>query len=130
MTAVVSEAWSAGALRRWGPWAVVPAASALYQVTAKLAADALAHGAGPAALTAHAPLLAAVVVCDLVCFVAWLLVLETTSLAAAFPLSAASYVAVITAGAVLFREPLHPAALAGSLLILVGVRLLAGRRAG
>ena len=111
-------------------WAAVPFAAALYQVAAKLCADALgAPGAGDAlgAVGRHLPLVLAVVGCDLACFVAWLLVLERTSLSAAFPLSAASYVLVIAAGALVFHEPLKPFELAGAALILGGVGLVAPR---
>ena len=69
----------------------------------------------------------AVIGCDLACFVAWLLVLERTSLSAAFPLSAASYVLVIAAGALVFHEALRPVELAGAALILAGIGLLAPR---
>lgn len=100
-------------------WTAVPVAAALYQVTAKLAAQGGPH---------HLLWLAAVVACDLACFVAWLGILEKTSLAAAFPLSAIGYLLVMAAGAVLFHERLPPAEIAGSLLILVGVRLVAGGR--
>ena len=111
-------------------WAVVPFAAALYQVAAKVCADALgAPGAGDAwaAVGRHAPLVLAVVGCDLACFVAWLLVLERNPLSAAFPLSAASYVLVVAAGALVFHEPLRPFEFAGAALILAGVGLLAPR---
>lgn len=111
-------------------WAAVPFAAALYQVAAKLCADALgAPGAGDAtaAVARHLPLVLAVVGCDLLCFVAWLLVLERTSLSAAFPLSAASYVLVAAAGALVFHEPLRPFELVGAGLILAGVGLVTPR---
>ncbi len=111
-------------------WAAVPLAAALYQVAAKLCADALgAPGAGDtvAAAAHHLPLVMAVVGCDLACFVAWLLVLERTSLSAAFPLSAASYVLVVAAGALLFHERVKPVEMAGAALILTGLGLLAPR---
>ena len=109
-------------------WAAVPGAAALYQVAAKACADALGAPGGPAlAAVDHLPLLLAVVGCDLLCFVAWLLVLERSSLSAAFPLSAASYVLVVAAGALVFHEPLKPFELAGAALILAGVALVAPR---
>ena len=109
--------------------AAVPFAAALYQVAAKLCADALGAPGGDAwaALTRHLPLVLAVIGCDLLCFVAWLLVLERTSLSSAFPLSAASYVLVVAAGALVFHEPLRPFELAGAALILAGAGLVAPR---
>ena len=111
-------------------WGAVPLAAALYQVAAKLCADALgtpgAHDAA-AAVGRHLPLVVAVVGCDLLCFVAWLLVLERTSLSAAFPLSAASYVLVVAAGTLVFHESLRPFEMAGAALILTGVGLVAPR---
>ncbi len=49
------------------------------------------------------------------------------SLAAAFPLSTASYVLVVAAGALVFHEPLKPVEPAGAALILAVVGLLAPR---
>lgn len=57
-------------------------------------------------------------------FVVWMLVLSQMKLAAAFPLSAVSYVLVILASWLLFREHADLFQVAGGVTILAGVWLL------
>ena len=67
----------------------------------------------------------AAIVAEIVCFAIWMTVLSELDLSKAFPLSAISYVLIMGVAWIVFDEPLPPLRLAGSLLILAGVWLIA-----
>ena len=67
----------------------------------------------------------AAIVAEIVCFAIWMSVLSELDLSKAFPLSAISYVLIMGVAWLAFGEPLPLLRLAGSLLILVGVWLIA-----
>lgn len=108
-------------------WVIVPLGSLAYQIAAKLLAEGLTGlPLGPVWL-AHAllqPLFWALIVSEILGLVAWMYVLANTSISAAFPLSAVSYVLIILASWAVFREPFSLLQLAGGAAILAGVRLL------
>jgi multidrug transporter EmrE-like cation transporter len=65
----------------------------------------------------------------LVCYVAsvavWLLVLSRTEVSVAYPMSSLGYIATAVAAWYLFNEPMTPTRVAGILVIIVGVYLVA-----
>lgn len=53
--------------------------------------------------------------------ISWVVVLENVALSIAFPLMALVYVAVVVAGALIFKEPVNKQHALGALLITAGV---------
>lgn len=125
-----------GRRRRVALWALLvalPLLQVAYQIAAKQAADALSHtpfGAAWFVTLAHTPWAQGLVVLEIAGFAAWMIVLSEMKLSAAFPLSAISYVLVVTAGWTLFHEPVTVAQILGGLAILGGVWLIAGDSEG
>jgi multidrug transporter EmrE-like cation transporter len=63
----------------------------------------------------------AAIAAEVVCFVIWLSVLAEVELSKAFPLSALSYVLIMTVAFFVFGEHLSALQLVGSCLILTGI---------
>ncbi len=109
-------------------WALLPLLVTGYQVTSKWIADAAAVQGGDWLLPILTdPSLALLVAFEIGSFATWMYILARTQLSEAFPLSAISYVFVLLASWVLFRETGSVAQVMGSAAILVGVWLI-GRR--
>lgn len=108
-------------------WVIVPLGALAYQIAAKLLAQGLTGlPLGPVWL-AHAvlqPLFWALILSEIVGLAAWMYVLASTSISAAFPLSAVSYVLIVLTSWAVFREPFSLLQLAGGAAIFAGVWLL------
>ncbi|GEM_PF-684937 len=105
-------------------FAILPALTLGYQITAKFSANQLAHARFDTAWAMTAirmPSVQLLIVLEIASFVAWMTVLALLPLSAAFPLSAVSYVLIIAASVVVFHEPLNALQLVGGLMILAGV---------
>ena len=119
-----------GTRRRLAVWALyffLPLLALGYQIAAKETAAALAGAPfGWAWLEAacRSPWGQAMLAFEVASFVAWMIVLAEMKLSAAFPLSAVSYVLVIGASWVFFREPGNVLQVMGSAAILAGVWLI------
>lgn len=108
-------------------WGMLPLVDAAYQITAKTAAmRILGHGSGSDIVrrAACSPWIWAMLACDAVGFVLWMVVLRDMKVSVAIPMSAASYILIIGAGWIGFREPVTAAQLIGGALVLSGVMLL------
>ena len=112
----------------WLAWLMLPLLATAYQLlAADLAADlpsAAPVVAWLASLTTR-PAFWLLVAVELGCFLCWMRILAVTSHAAAFPLTAISYVLVIASDRLLFGEPVGPLCLIGSVAILAGAALIA-----
>ena len=112
----------------WLAWLMLPMLATAYQLLATHLAACLPATA-PArawlAVLATQPAFGLLVAVELGCFLCWMRILAVTSLAAAFPLTAISYVLVIASDRLLFGEPVGPLRLIGSLIILAGAALIA-----
>jgi drug/metabolite transporter (DMT)-like permease len=112
--------------RRWAKrllFLALPLLGLAFQFTAKKTAEAMAgtpFGPPWIAGAAHLPWAQALVVLEIVGFVAWMVVLSEIKLSEAFPLSALSYVLVILASWTVFHEP------GSALQVLGGAAILAG----
>lgn len=106
-------------------WIGIPLFNCLAQIFVKLAAASLAQltGSGLAWVISAAlsPWMLAAIVVEIACFFLWIEVLAEFELSRAFPISALSYILVIAASALLFKESLSLLQLFGSALILTGV---------
>jgi multidrug transporter EmrE-like cation transporter len=98
------------------------------QIAAKLAASQM--GAFPEEWGARASYLARLLLNPffISCFVAatlaalsWMVALSGLELSRAYPFMSLNFVAILVAGAWLFREPLTPAKILGTALIILGV---------
>lgn len=130
MTAVALPAPAQPASRPWlrVAWVMLPLLATAYQILARHLAGTLPAAAPDAAWLAALmlrPIFWLLVASELGCFLCWMRILSVTSLAAAFPLTAISYVLVIASGALLFGEPIGALRLIGSAAILAGAGLIA-----
>jgi drug/metabolite transporter (DMT)-like permease len=66
--------------------------------------------------------------CYLGAFLAWMMILNQSTLSSAYPTSAIVFVSVIVASALVFDEPVHWEKALGSAIIVVGILLLGGGR--
>ncbi len=108
-------------------FAILPALTLGYQVTAKISAGQLADARfdlGWLLSAAKLPTVQLLIVLEIASFAAWMTVLALLPLSAAFPLSAVSYVLIIAASVVVFHEPLNWLQLFGGLMILAGVWMI------
>jgi multidrug transporter EmrE-like cation transporter len=111
-------------------WLVMPAMAVVNQYLAMRTAQTLGGLAFGATWLVHAGLSHWVqgwVVCEIVTFSVWMVVLSDLSLSAAFPMTALGYVLVIGLGWTIFGERVTPTELAGGAAILAGVWLLSDR---
>lgn len=116
--------------RRISLWALcgaLPILSVGYQITAKRTAQALAPIPFGWDWLAHLVQLhwaQAMLALEIASFAAWMTALSEMKLSAAFPMSAISYVLIIVAGWVLFREPFSAGQVAGGAVILAGIWMI------
>lgn len=113
-------------------WVMLPLLATAYQIlAARLAGTVPAGGTGgwlvALALRPDFWLLVAVEAGSFLC---WIRILAVTSLAAAFPLTAISYVLVIASDWWLFGDPIGALRIVGSVSILAGAALIALPSAG
>lgn len=112
----------------WALLGALPLLQLAYQIAAKQAANVLARvpfGSGWFLALVHTPWAQGLLALEVAGFAAWMVVLAEIKLSAAFPLSAASYVLIVAAGWLLFREPLTLAQVVGGMAILAGAWLIA-----
>ena len=112
----------------WLAWLMLPLLAAVYQILATQLAGsvpiAAPTGLWLAALVLR-PTFWLLVTLEIGCFLCWMRILAVTSLAAAFPLTAISYVLVVASGWLLFGETIGLLRLIGSAAILAGAALIA-----
>lgn len=114
-------------------WLAMPAMAVVNQYLAMRTAQALGGQAFGAAWLAHAvgsPWVQGWIVCEIVTFAVWMVVLSDLSLSAAFPMTALGYVLVIGLGWTMFGERVTPVELVGGAAILAGVWLLSDGEGG
>lgn len=106
---------------------MLPLCTVLYQIAAK---EAGACWSNPVVVgsSLHCmllePWMGVMIASDVVGFVAWMYVLRDMKLSAAFPMTAISYVIVMTVGWLVYRETASVAQFMGSALIIAGVFLI------
>lgn len=116
----------------WLLWAAMPLLTVGYQIAAEEAARALAGrdlNLEWLRFAVGQPWFQALIVIDIVSFVAWMVVLAEFQLSEAFTISAIGYVLVIAVSWTAFGEPARPLQMLGAVAILIGVWLI-GRRDG
>jgi multidrug transporter EmrE-like cation transporter len=108
-------------------WVAMPVTALANQYLAVRTAGALAglpFGLDWLAQAAASPWAQAWVVCEMLTFAVWMVVLSQLSLSAAFPMTALGYVLVIGLGWTVLAEPASLVEVIGSAAILAGVWLL------
>lgn len=108
-------------------WAAIPVLNVLQQVFLKLGA-AQAATETPSSWAWQVmiqPWFLAAVIAEAVCFLIWMTVLAESDLSRAFPLSAVSYILIITSAWMWFGETMTPLQILGSALILSGIVCIA-----
>lgn len=111
----------------WALCGLLPFLTLAYQVAAKEAAKGLAgtpFGAAWVAVLVHNPWAQALLAFEIVSFGAWMIVLAEMKLGAAFSISALSYILVILASWIVFREPADVMQVLGGAAILAGVWMI------
>lgn len=111
-----------------GGWALFIALEAIIQIVFKLAGDTLSLDAGLLAMArqaAAAPIVLLGFSLYFCGFIVWLTLLKDLDLGRAFPLTAMIYVVTFAAGVLLFHERPNAVRIAGTLVIVAGVMLLA-----
>ena len=112
----------------WLAWVTLPLLATAYQILATRLAGSVPIAA-PAATWLAAlmmrPAFWLLVTVELGCFLCWMRILAVTSLAAAFPLTAISYVLVVASDSLLFGEGIGLLRWIGSGAILAGAALIA-----
>lgn len=114
-------------LEELAAWATLIAVETLSQIAFRLSATrtgALDFSVPSLAAAASSPWLWLAGGCYLTGFVAWMLILQGSSLSRAFPASAAVFIATMIAARVVFAEPLSIGKLAGCGIIVAGIVLL------
>jgi multidrug transporter EmrE-like cation transporter len=126
-----SHARTAGSPQRrlalWALCGALPLLTLAYQICAKQAAKGLAatpFGAEWIGALVRNPWAQALFGFEIVSFVAWMVVLAEMKLSAAFSLSALSYILVILASWIVFREPADLMQVLGGAAILGGVWMI------
>jgi drug/metabolite transporter (DMT)-like permease len=111
----------------WLAWLMLPLLATAYQILATHLArgvpTAASDGRWLLALTVR-PAFWLLIAVELGSFLCWMRILAVTSLAAAFPLTAISYVLVVASGWLLFGETIGALRLAGTAAILAGAALI------
>lgn len=104
-----------------------PLCVAAYQYLAKALGEGIRHDgiAAIAADLATSPLFWILIVVEILGLVLWLAILERLDLSRAFPLTAISYCLVLGISLFVFHEKIDVTTIAGSVLILAGIGLLA-----
>jgi drug/metabolite transporter (DMT)-like permease len=108
-------------------WLGIPVLNTLFQIFVKLAADEVRlSGSGNEWLVRSlmSPWMLGAITIEIACFIVWMQVLAELDLSKAFPLSAISYVLVLTSSWLFFHEEITTLRLLGSALILGGVWLI------
>lgn len=111
----------------WLAWIALPLCALGYQVTAKLSASALSgqeFSLDWLVAIVQLPAFRWMLLFEIVSFVAWIRVLSEMPLSEAFPLSALSYVLIVLASLVLFREHGSWLQALGSFAIVSGAWLI------
>ena len=99
-----------------------------YGMTGPAITSAVANGSGPVSIAlavASSPLVLAGLACFGLSAVVWLFVLSKIPLSTAYPFVALGIVITVLAGRVLFAEPISLLKLAGVMLIVAGVTMVA-----
>jgi multidrug transporter EmrE-like cation transporter len=105
-------------------WIGLPLLSALFQASAKMLAAETRHTPFSwswLVQATHSPWAVVVLLSELLSFVLWLNVLTHVPLSKAFPITAVAYIAIELMSWTLFKEPVLPLQIIGSVLILAGV---------
>ena len=108
-------------------WMVFVAADAAAQILFK---NAAAHLPDPALsldwlyATATSPRIWAALACLALTFGSWMMILRRAPVATAFPMTAATYIAVVVASQILYGEAIAPVQYLGIALIVAGVALM------
>jgi len=105
-------------------WIGLPLLSAVFQASAKMLAAETRHTPFSwswLVQATHSPWAVLVLLSELLSFVLWLNVLTHVPLSKAFPITAVAYIAIELMSWTLFKEPVLPLQIIGSVLILAGV---------
>jgi multidrug transporter EmrE-like cation transporter len=105
-------------------WLGLPVLAALFQASTKMLAAEMQHmpfSWSWLVQATHSPWAVVVLLSELLSFVLWLNVLTHVPLSKAFPITAVAYIAIELISWTLFKEPVMPLQLIGSVLILAGV---------
>jgi len=109
-------------------WIVIPILTTLNQAFIKLlASETKSMDFGPAWLleATQYPWTAGILICEILSFVLWLKLLADTTISRAAPITAVAYFLILLMSWTVFREPIVPFQIVGSVLILAGVWLIA-----
>ena len=109
-------------------WIAIPILTTLNQAFIKLlASETKSMDFGPAWLreATQSPWTAGILICEILSFVLWLKLLADTTISRAAPITAVAYFLILLMSWTVFREPIVPFQIVGSVLILAGVWLIA-----
>lgn len=112
-------------------WLVLLVLETLCQISLKLAGDTIgAFRLDRTSILAAigTPWLWIAIGCYLGGFLAWMTILNRSTLSSAYPTSAIVFVSVIIASALVFGEPVHWEKTLGSAIIVAGILMLGGER--
>ena len=68
--------------------------------------------------------IAGILLCEILSFVLWISILASTSISKATPITAIAYIMILAVSWTIFKEPVKPMQVVGSMLILAGVWLI------
>jgi len=108
-------------------WIGLPLLSALFQASTKMLAAEMQHTPFSwswLVQATHSHWAVVVLMSELLSFVLWLNVLTNVPLSKAFPITAVAYIAIELMSWTIFKEPVLPLQIVGSVLILAGVWLI------
>lgn len=108
-------------------WSLVPILSTLYQLSTKLVAhgmDGMDFGVSWLAQASTTPWMWVALTSELAAFVIWMRILSDHDLSKAFPLTAISYLLILSVSWFGFHETIVPLQLVGGALILSGVWMI------
>ncbi len=108
-------------------WGLIPVCNALYQIFIKLTAAQMRGAIFDTGWLGHAaaiPWSWAALVSEAAAFFIWMQILSSHDLSKAFPLSAVSYLLILSASWFVFHEKILLPQIIGSALILCGVWLI------
>ncbi len=114
----------------WG-WLFFVVAETATQIAFKLAGAAIdpSVGIGPMLLHAAAtPVVWIGFALYFSVFICWMTILKDVDLGRAFPMTAAAYLATLSAAVLFFHEHLNPVRIGGVVVIIAGIALLASDR--
>lgn len=108
-------------------WLAVPVLTTVEQLFVKLGAASTVgtKGGGFVEAILSSPWFMAAIAIEIGCFFIWMTVLSELDLSKAFPLSALSYILIMAVAFFVFREPVQPLNVVGTLLILAGLWCIA-----